>query len=99
MSVQSYGKSVPMTQKVNFSTSQYYMHEYGSQSPEEVNTRDSTDGFITKNFRFLSVPKKKYLTYQMKKAFHNGKCPINVKQMDDIKQMMIMITKISGLLF
>jgi hypothetical protein len=35
MSLQSYGKAVPKAQKINFSISQYYMREYGSQGSEE----------------------------------------------------------------
>jgi hypothetical protein len=55
MSVQSYGKAVARAQKLNFSISQYYVCEYSSQRPREVITSDFIDGFITNNFRILSV--------------------------------------------
>jgi hypothetical protein len=45
-------------EKVNFSISQYYMCEYSCQRPGEVITTDFIDGFITNNFRHLSVPNK-----------------------------------------
>jgi hypothetical protein len=86
MSIQSYVKAISRAQKVNFSFSQYYMCEYSSQRPGEVIITNITDGFITNNFRLLSVLNK-IRDLSKEKAFPNGTCPINVKKMDD-KQVM-----------
>jgi hypothetical protein len=58
MLVQSCGKAVTRAQKVNFTISQYYICEYSSQRPREFIITDFINGFITKNFRRLSVPDK-----------------------------------------
>jgi hypothetical protein len=87
ISVQSYGKAVSGTQKVNFSISWHYTREYSSQRPREVITRVFINDFITISFRLLSVPNK-IPDLQNDEAFPNVMCPINVKKMDDIKQVM-----------
>jgi hypothetical protein len=85
MSVQYYSEAVPRIQKVNSSISQYCMCEYSSQRPEVITT-DFADGFVTNNFKLLSVPNK-ILDLPNEKSFPNGMCPINFKKMDGIKQI------------
>jgi hypothetical protein len=87
MSVQYYSKAVPRAQKVNISISQYCMCEYSSQIHGDVSNMDFIDSFITNNFRLLSLPNK-IPDLPNRKAFLNGMCPINIKRMDNIKQVM-----------
>jgi hypothetical protein len=63
------------------------MYEHSSQRPGYVITRDFIDSFITNNFRLLSVPNK-IPDLPNEKAFPTGMCLINVKKMDDIRQVM-----------
>jgi hypothetical protein len=63
------------------------MYEYSYQRPEEVITTDFIDGFITNNSQLLSVPNE-VSDLSNEKAFSNGMCPIHVKKMNDIKQVM-----------
>jgi hypothetical protein len=95
ISVQSYGKAVPRAQKVNFSISQYYYVNAALKDQEK--SSPFIEGFITNNFRLFCVPN--YTSdLPNEKAVSNGTCPINVKKID-IQQVMIMITRIFGLLF
>jgi hypothetical protein len=86
MLVWCYGEAVPRARKVNFSISQYCMHEYSSQRLGEVITTDFIDGFITNNFSLLYVPNKTPNLPNVK-AFPSGMCPVNVRKID-IKQVL-----------
>jgi hypothetical protein len=100
VSVECCCKGVPRAQKLNFSISQY-LCEKSCQRPGEVITTDFIDGFITNNFRLISVPNK-IPDLPNKKASPNGMYPINVEKMDDIRQVVKYIdhdTKIFRLLF
>jgi hypothetical protein len=87
MSVQSYCEAVRSAQKVNLIISQHYICGYSSQRPGEVTTRDLIDDFITDNFRLISVPNK-IPDLPNEKDFPNGTCSVNVRKMNNIKQVM-----------
>jgi hypothetical protein len=61
------------------------MHEYTFHRPGRIIT-DLIDGFITNNFRLISVPNK-IPNLPNKKAFSNSMCPTDVKQMNDTKEV------------
>jgi hypothetical protein len=57
ISVHTYGEAVSRAQKFNFSILRYYMCADICHRPGEITT-DFIDGFITNNFRLISVPNK-----------------------------------------
>jgi hypothetical protein len=63
------------------------MCQHTIQRPEEFITAEFIDGFIINNFRCYSAPNE-ILDLATEKVFPNSTCPIMVKKMSDIQQVM-----------
>lgn len=80
------GKRISKDMKVTFSVSQYLEFHYEGTKPGIVSTRKFIDGFITHNFNFTKPATAITLPDNAQQAY-NGKCPINIKKINNVKQL------------
>lgn len=84
LSIESMGKDVGKTEKINFSVSQYFMCEYHSNNPGVVVTRPMIDGLLRNTFRLL---KPQAVISLPTTPAHGGRCPVNNLKLQDIKKL------------
>lgn len=88
LSVRSYGKNVPRTQKVTFQVSTYYEFVFDPRKPGEVIAKSYIDSDISQEIYILSKVKNtcSNLPSQSNSAY-SGKVPINHLKIADISKV------------